>query len=81
MTAEHTFAIISIVALILRHRNSWAYILLFFFGLCTSTCKDIFSTRGVFDTETGEMLPQATTPLPIADALLDLDEKVVQVRF
>jgi hypothetical protein len=34
----------------------------------------IFSTRGVFDTETGEMLPQAT-PLPIADAFLDLDEQ------
>jgi hypothetical protein len=27
-----------------------------------------------FDTETGEMLPQATR-LPIADALLDLDEQ------
>jgi hypothetical protein len=34
----------------------------------------ISSTRGIFDTETGEMLPQAT-PLPIADALLDLDEQ------
>jgi hypothetical protein len=37
----------------------------------------IFSTCGIFDAETGEMLLQAT-PLPIADALLDLDEQGCQ---
>jgi hypothetical protein len=65
---RHAFAIISIVALIAA---------LQFLGIFSSSAfaqvpVKIFCTCGVFDTETGEMLPQAT-PLPIADALLDLD--------
>jgi hypothetical protein len=71
-SAQHAFEIISIVALILRHCNSWA--LFFSSSAFAQVPVKIFSTRGVFDTETGEMLPQAT-PLPIADTLLDLDEQ------
>jgi len=69
-SAQPAFAIISIIALIAA---------LQFLGIFSSSAfaqvpVKIFSTHGVFDTETGEMLPQST-PLPIADALLDLDEQ------
>jgi hypothetical protein len=71
-SAQYALGIISIVALIA---------VLQFFGISSSSSAfaqlpvKIFSTtRGVFDTETGEMLPQVI-PLPIADALLDLDEQ------
>jgi hypothetical protein len=70
-SAQHALGIISIVALIA---------VLQFFGIFSSSAfaqvpvKIFSTTRGVFDTETGEMLPQAT-PLPIADALFDPDEQ------
>jgi hypothetical protein len=70
-SARHAFAIISIVALI----AALQFLGIFFSSSAFARVPvKIFSTRGVFDTETGEMLPQAT-PLPIADALLDLDEQ------
>jgi hypothetical protein len=55
MTAQHAFAIISIVALI----AALQFLGIFFSSSASAqvTVK-IFSTRGVFDTETGEMLPQ-----------------------
>jgi hypothetical protein len=71
-SARYAFAIISIVALI----AALQFLGIFFSSSASAQVpvKILFSTRGVFDTETGEMLPQAT-PLPIADALLDLDEQ------
>jgi hypothetical protein len=70
-SARHAFAIISIVALI----AALQFLGIFFSSSAFAQVPvKIFSTRGVSDTETGEMLPQAA-PLPIADALLDLDEQ------